>query len=188
MRSSFVLPSALRLILVCSWFVCSFASAAIAESQVWHIKAVHPDGELLRVKAIDEEGNLHDIKAIEQSGNAYVLDIKAFVNGAVWSVKVLDESDWFGPVKAIGPEGQILAIKALTADDQRLDVKAVSRAGQILDIKAIGGEHQFYGIKAVAPNGRVYDVKGLKMSDEAVEGEVHGVSIRAHIKALPQVR
>ena len=129
---------------------------------------------------------MYDVKAIQQSGNTYLLDVKAFVDGNVLPVKVLDKSDWFGPVKAIDAEGNILDIKAVTPDDEKLDVKAVSRAGQILDIKAIGEGHQFFGIKAVSPDGHVYDVKGVKMSDELIEGEVNGISVRAHIKALPQ--
>jgi hypothetical protein len=167
--------------------ISTAAAPSLAESTIWHVKAIHPDGHLLRIKAVDAEGELHDVKAIEQSGNRYLLDVKAFVNGEVLAVKVLHADDWFGPVKAVRGDGTFLDIKALTDDDQQLDVKAVSRTGNVLDIKAIGDEHQFYGVKAVSPSGRVYDIKGLKMSDQDVEFEIGRTPIRAHVKALPQV-
>ena len=169
--------------------VCvSAGRVASAEgAKVWHIKAVHPEGRLLDVKAIDGDGGIHDVKAIEQAGNRHILDIKAFVDGEVFAVKVLARDDWFGPVKAIDASGKVLDIKALTPENDRLDVKAVSRAGHILDIKAIGFDGQFYGVKALSPEGHVYDVKGVKMSDDPVEMEIGELSVRAHVKALPQV-
>jgi hypothetical protein len=163
------------------------AAASAETAQTWHIKAVHPEGQLLRVKAIDAEGGIHDVKAVQQAGNPYILDIKAFVGSDVLAVKVLAQDDWFGPVKAVHPDGSFLDVKALTEDDQRLDVKAVSRAGHVLDIKAIDSQHQFYGVKAVSPQGHVYDVKGIKMMDGPVEMQMGQTAIRAHVKALPQV-
>ena len=88
------------------------------EAQVWHIKAIDPSGHLLNVKAIDADGGIHDVKAIEQTGNRYILDVKAFVGGEILAVKVLGSDDWFGPVKAVRPDGSYLDIKAITADDQ----------------------------------------------------------------------
>jgi hypothetical protein len=168
-----------------AWLV---STPSWGQSTIWHVKAVHPDGHLLRVKAIDDEGGIHDVKAIEQAGNAYLLDVKALVGGEVLSVKVLQSDDWFGPVKAIRADGSYLDIKALTEEGQRLDVKAVSRAGHVLDIKAISDDHQFFGVKAVSPAGRVYDIKGLKMNDDDVEMHLGETPIRAHVKALPQTR
>ena len=162
--------------------------ATASDTQVWHIKAVHPNGGLLDVKAIDQDGVKHDVKAIEQSGNRHILDIKAFVGGKVLAVKVLVSDDWLGPVKAVHEDGTILDVKALTADGRRLDVKAVSRAGHVLDIKAIGAERRLFGIKAVYPAGQLYDVKGVKMSEAEVELELAETKVRAHVKALPQVR
>jgi hypothetical protein len=161
-------------------------SAAIA-AEVWHIKALHPEGRLLDVKALDENGGVHDVKAIAQTGDRHILDIKAFVDGKVLPVKVLAGEDWFGPVKAVREDGSILDVKALTPNEERLDVKAVSRAGHILDIKAIGPSQQLFGIKAFSPAGQVYDVKGVKMFEDRVEMEIGGTEIRAHVKALPQV-
>ena len=159
-----------------------------SEAQIWHIKAVHPAGKLLDVKAIDKDGGIHDVKAIQQTGNRHILDIKAFVDGKVLPVKVLASGSWLGPVKAIGEDGAIFDIKALTANKEKLDVKAVSRSGHVLDIKAVGDEHQFYGVKAVSAEGQLYDVKGVKMSESPVEVKINNVEVRAHVKALPQVR
>jgi hypothetical protein len=180
-------PTSLGFVLSALLLLASATAVLGDEARIWHIKAVHPSGQLLNVKAIDGEGRIHDVKAIQQVGNRYILDIKAFVDGEVLAVKVLAEDDWFGPVKAVRPDGDYLNIKAITADDRQLDVKAVSRAGHVLDIKAIDDEHQFYGIKAISPEGHVYDVKGIKMSDEPVEMQMGETGIRAHVKALPQV-
>jgi hypothetical protein len=163
------------------------SDAAARAAEIWHIKAIHPEGRLLDVKALDAEGGIHDVKAIAQTGDRHLLDVKAFVAGKVLPVKILAGEDWFGPVKAVREDGTILDVKALTPDDQRLDVKAVSRAGHILDIKAIGPNQQFYGIKAISPDGQVYDVKGIKMFADGMEMEIGGTEIRAHVKALPQV-
>jgi hypothetical protein len=170
----------------CLW-AASFGVAWGQESQVWHVKAVHPDGYLLKVKAIGPNDEQYDVKAIRQSGNRHLLDVKAFVEDQVLPVKVLAQDDWFGPVKAIGPDGMIFAIKALTESGEKLDVKAVSRAGSVLDIKAIGPNRHFFGVKAISPEGHVYDIKGLKMVDDPVEMAIGDVEIRAHIKGVPQV-
>lgn len=164
------------------------ADLAASDAQIWHIKAVHPAGKLLDVKVVDQDGGIHDVKAVQQSGNHHILDIKAFVNGSVLPVKVLVSDDWLGPVKAIGEDGTIFDVKALANDDLKLDVKAVSRAGHVLDIKAVGDQHQFYGIKAISTDGHLYDVKGISLSEDGVEEQVNGVDVRAHVKALPQVR
>lgn len=167
--------------------IAPIGPSAAGAAEVWHIKAVHPDGRLLDVKALDKSGGIHDVKAIAQTGDQYIFDIKAFVDGDVLPVKVLAGGDWYGPVKAVRADGTILAVKALTPNQERLDVKAVSLSGHILDIKAIGANQQFYGIKAISPQGRVYDVKGVKMFDDRMEMEIGGTEIRAHVKAFPQV-
>lgn len=167
--------------------VVTTSAVQAANAQIWHVKAIDSDGTLLDVKAIDGAGQIHNVKAIQQSGNRHVLDIKAFVDGEVLPVKVLQSDQWPGPVKAIASDGTILDIKALTPEGDHLDVKAVSQSGSILDIKAISPEGRFLGIKAISPDGHVYDIKGMKMLDEPVEQTIGGVEVRAHIKALPQV-
>ena len=127
------------------------------------------------------------MKARQDAGNEHVLDVKAFIDGKVFPVKVLASDDRYAPVKAIGPDGAIYDIKAITADDQKLDVKGVSRAGSLFHIKALSPEREMYGVKAISRSGHVYDVKGIKVSEEAIEGKIHGVEVQAHIKALPQV-
>lgn len=156
-------------------------------AEIWHIKAVHPEGELLPIKALGKNGEIYDVKAIAESGNRHMLSIKAFIEGKAQPLKVLASDDFYGPVKAIDAEGTIYDVKALTADGEKLDVKAVSRSGSILDIKAIGPQQRYFGVKAISPAGHVYDVKGVKMLDDPIEQEVNGVPIRAHVKALPQV-
>ncbi|MAE60925.1 MAG: hypothetical protein CMJ49_06150 [Planctomycetaceae bacterium] len=152
---------------------------------IWHVKAVHPEGQFLDVKAIDGAGHIHDVKAIEQDGNLHVMDVKAFVRGKVLAVKILTSDEKYAPVKAIGEDGTIFDIKALTASREILDVKGVSQSGNITHIKAIGPDGSFYGVKAISRQGQLHDIKGIKVTGDAVEATIHDVSVAAHIKALP---
>jgi len=154
---------------------------------IWHIKAIHPDGQTIDIKALDEDGNIYDVKAIQDTDQRHLLDIKALINGKELPVKILVSNDQYAPVKAIGEGGTIYDIKALTSKGDKLDVKGVNLSGNIIDIKAINKNGDFYGIKAISPEGQLNDVKGIKMSKEKLEAVVNGVEVYANIKALPQV-
>jgi hypothetical protein len=171
------------LLIICT--ILSVFTPCRAEEKIWHIKAIHPEGRLLDVKAIDKQGKIHAIKAIQEDDNFHLLDIKALVNGSKLPVKILVSDDKYAPVKAIGEGGTIFDVKALTAEGQKLDVKGIKRSGNIIHIKAVGPGETFYGVKALSPEGRVYDVKGIKMSKDREETKVNGVSVAAHVKALP---
>jgi hypothetical protein len=67
-----------------------------------------------------------------------------------------------------------------------LDVKGIKRSGAIIHIKAVAEGGALYGVKAISPQGQLYDVKGVKMSNDPVETTISGVSVAAHIKAIPQ--
>ncbi len=161
-------------------------AGCVGDHDIWHVKAIHPEGRTLDVKAIDNEGHIYDVKAIQDSDQRHLMDVKAFIGGREVPVKILVSDDRYAPVKAIGSDGAIYDIKALTAEGVQLDVKGVSRSGNILHIKAISSDGAFYGIKAISPEGEMNDVKGVKMSDEDREAVVNGVEVHAHIKALPQ--
>src|SRR4051794_15755098 len=90
---------------------CLFTARA-EEPAVWHIKAVHPDGQLLDVNAIDKDGKTHPLKALKIAGNGHLLDIKAMAGNEPLPVKILVSDDVFAPVKAIAGNGEILAVKA----------------------------------------------------------------------------
>ena len=46
------------------------------EKELWHIKAVTPDGKFLNVKAIDKNGKIFAVKALEVDGNTHMMDIR----------------------------------------------------------------------------------------------------------------
>jgi len=153
---------------------------------IWHIKAIHPEGECLDVKTIDKDGNIYDVKAIQNSDQTSIMDIKAFVNGKQLPIKILVSEDKYLPVKAIDTDGTIMDIMALTSDGQKLEVKGVSQSGNIIHIKAITKEGGFYGLEAISPKGWINDVKGIKMFKTDVEATINGVDVFAHIKSIPQ--
>lgn len=62
----------------------------------------------------------------------------------------------------------------------------MSSNGSIVNIKAVSPDGDFYGIKAISKDGILHDVKGIKFSSNDVESVLHGVEIKANIKALPQ--
>ena len=156
------------------------------ERIIWNIKAVTADGKNLDVKAFDAEGNKFDVKATQDSKQHSFMDIKAIVEGVELSVKIMESSDEYAPIKAIGTNGTIYDIKALTKDNVKLDVKGISRSGNIINVKAINENGEFYGVKAFAPDGKLNQVKGIKIFDRKVEMNVQGHPVYAHLKAINQ--
>ena len=151
---------------------------------MWNIKAVTADGKNLDVKAFDADGNTFDVKATQDSEQHSFMNIKAFVEGAELPVKIMDSSDEYAPIKAIGTDGTIYDIKALTEDNVGLDIKGVSRSGNIINVKAINENGEFYAVKAFAPDGKLNQVKGIKIFERKVEMKVQGNPVYAHLKAL----
>ncbi|EAR01389.1 hypothetical protein [Maribacter sp. HTCC2170] len=156
------------------------------ERIIWNIKAVTADGQNLDVKAFDAEGNTFDVKATQDSKQHSFMNIKAIVEGAELPVKIMESSDEYAPVNAIGRNGVIYEIKAITNDDVKLDVKGISRSGNIINVKAINVHGEFYGVKAFAPDGKLNQVKGIKIFDRKVEMNVQGHPVYAHLKAISQ--
>ncbi len=152
----------------------------------WNIKAVTPDGKNLGVKAIDAEGNQFDVKATQDSEQHSFMNIKAFVDKYELPVKIMESTDKYAPIKAIGTNGTIYDIKAITDDNVKLDVKGISRSGNIIHVKAINENGEFYDVKAFAPNGKFNQVKGIKIFDRKVEMKVQGHPVYAHVKAVNQ--
>ena len=153
---------------------------------IWKIKAETADGKNLDVKAFDEEGNTFDVIATQDSEQHSFMNIKTIVEGVELPVKILQSTDEYAPIKAIGTNGGIYEIKALTEDNVKLDVKGVSRSGNIVNVKAINENGDFYEVKAFAPNGKFNQVKGIKIFDREVEMKVQGHPVHAHLKALNQ--
>jgi hypothetical protein len=153
---------------------------------LWNIKAVTPDGKNLDVKAFDAEGNTFDVKATQDSKQHSFMNIKAFVDGAELPVKIMESTDEYAPVSAIGRNGVIYQIKAVTEDNVQLAIKGVSRSGNIINVKAINENGEFYGVKAFAPDGKLNQVKGIKIFDRKVEMNVQGHPVAAHLKAINQ--
>ncbi|ULC58205.1 hypothetical protein MBM09_09770 [Flaviramulus sp. BrNp1-15] len=153
---------------------------------IWNIKAVTAEGKNLDVKAFDAEGNKFDVKATQDSKQHSFINIKAFVDGVELPVKIMESTDEYAPVKAIGTNGTIYDIKALTEDGTKLDIKGISRSGNIINVKAINENGEFYGVKAFAPDGKLNQVKGIKVFDKNVELKVQGHPVYAHLKAINQ--
>ena len=83
-------------------FLLMIGQASVnGDDEIWHVKAVHPEGQFLDVKAFDKSGKSFDVKAIQKAKNLYLMDIKAFVDGKKLPVKILTSSDTFSPLKAI---------------------------------------------------------------------------------------
>ena len=156
------------------------------ERIIWNIKAVTADGKNLDVKAIDAEGNKFDVKATQDSEQHSFMNIKAFVEGAELPVKIMQSSDEYKPINAIGIDGTIYEIKAITEDNVTLDVKGISRSGNIIHVKAINENGEFLGVKAFAPDGKLNQVKGIKIFEREIELRVQGNPVYAHLKAINQ--
>jgi len=153
---------------------------------VWNIKAVTADGKNLAVKALDAEGNKFDVQATQDSEQHSFMNIKAIVEGAELPVKIMESTDEYAPINAIGKNGTMYKIKAITDDGVALDVKGISRSGNIINVKAINENGEFYGVKAFAPDGKLNQVKGIKIFDRKVEMNVQGHPVYAHLKAINQ--
>ncbi|MBC8755012.1 hypothetical protein H2O64_10040 [Kordia sp. YSTF-M3] len=153
---------------------------------IWNIKAVTLDGKNLDVKAFDAEGNIFDVKATQDSKQHSFMNIKAFVGKYELPVKIMESTDKYAPISAIGKNGTIYEIKALTEDNVKLDIKGISRSGNIIHVKAINENGEFYAVKAFAPDGKLNQVKGIKIFDRKVEMKVQGHPIYAHLKAVNQ--
>ena len=153
---------------------------------IWNIKAITPDGKNLDVKAIDAEGNTFDVKATQDAKQHSFMNIKAFVDGEELPVKIMQSTDEYAPIKAIGTDGTIYDIKALADGNVKLDVKGISRSGNIIHVKAINENGEFYGVKAFAPDGKLNQVKGIKIFERKVEMRVQGNPVYAHLKAIKQ--
>lgn len=151
---------------------------------IWNVKAVTTDGENLDVKAFDAEGNKFDVKATQDSKQHSFMNIKAFVDGVELPVKIMQSTDEYAPIKAIGTDGTIYDIKALTKDNVKLDVKGVSRSGNIINVKAINENGEFLAVKAFAPDGKLNQVKGVKIFEREIELRVKGNPVYAHLKAI----
>lgn len=158
-----------------------------ADSFIWHIKAVHPEGRTLDVKAMDANGAVYDVKAIQNSNQRSLLDIKAFIGDALQvPVKIVIDTNSKKVVRAIAEDGTLFNIVALDKNGDKLPVEANDRAGNLIHIKAVQENGDLYGVKAISPEGELNDVKGVKMLREDIEMELQGVKIYAHIKALSQ--
>ena len=99
---------------------------------------------------------------------------------------IVKENDKYYPVKAIDHDGTILDVKAIGEDGEILDVKGVSRMGSIVEIRAIDKNQNQYNVISISPEEGINHVKGLKMFNEEVEAEIHGIKIFAHVKSLRQ--
>jgi len=152
----------------------------------WNLNAITPEGKHLAVKAIDAEGNTFDVQATQDSEQHSFMNIKAFAEKHELAVKIMESSDEYAPIKAIGSNGRIYDIKAITEDNIKLDVKGISRSGTIINVKAINENGEFYDVKAFAPNGTSNQVKGIKIFDRKVEMKIQGHPVYAHLKAINQ--
>ncbi|NNJ89077.1 MAG: hypothetical protein HKP53_06725 [Eudoraea sp.] len=153
----------------------------------WQVKAYRPDAQLLNVKVINKDGAYHDVKAIQNSEETSILDVKAFVNGERLPIKlIVKDNDRYYPAKAIASDGTLVDFKAITEKGEILPIKGVSKSGNIVHLRAIAQDNVFYNIVAISPEGEVNNVKGIKMLNTTVETVINGVSIFAHIKAIPQ--
>ena len=155
------------------------------ERIIWNIKAVTANGKNLDVKAFDADGNKFDVKATQDSKQHSFMNIKAFVEGVELPVKIMQSTDEYAPIKAIGTDGTY-DIKALTKDNVKLDIKGISRSGNIINVKAINENGEFYGVKAFSPDGKLNQVKGIKIFEREREMKVQGHPVYAHLKAINQ--
>ena len=158
------------------------------QKEIWHVKALHPDGYTMDVKALDVEGNKYDVKALEDSNQRYIMDIKAFVGDSELPIKVLVSEEQYKPVVAIAENGTLFHIVAIDTNGDQYDVKGVRKSGYIIHIKAVAEKGVFYGVKAISQKGKLNDVKGIKMYDKRLELTLNGIEVHAHLVALPQVQ
>lgn len=160
----------------------------IVQDDIWHVKALHPEGYTMDVKAIDEQHNLYDIKALENSDQRYIMDVKAFVGKEIFPVKVMVSEEEYKPVVAIVGQGKTYDVVAIDKNGKYLKVKGVRKTGYIIHIKAVGENGVLYGVKSISKKGKLNDVKGIKMYDKRLEITMEGLEVHAHVVALPQIQ
>jgi hypothetical protein len=159
-----------------------------AEEIIWHVKAIHPKGNTMDVKAFNENGDRFDVKAIEDAEQSYIMEVRAFVNGRGFPVKVLVSEDENKPLAGIDEQGNTYVLRAITADGKYLPIKGVRKSGYIVHVKAVNEDGSFYGVKALSTSGKLRDIKGVKMYDKQLEVTLNGVPVHAHVVALPQIQ
>jgi len=150
----------------------------------WNVMAVTADGKNLKVKAIDNDGNQFDVLATQESEQHSFMNVKAFVDGYVLPVKIMQSKGKYAHVNAINSKGAIYKIKAISEDNEQFDVKGIVRLGRIIDIKVIDKNGDFLAVKAFAPDGKSNYISGIKILDTEVEMKVQQHSIYAHVKAI----
>ena len=158
---------------------------------------------LFAVKALSPQGFLFDVKGVKLSGER----IEGRTNGVdfVAHIKALPQVTggvdgdplWF--VRAVTPEGHLLAVQAFdrtgkrlisgpikTVGDvhvmdvkafvggKRLPVKLLAADGPPFALKAIGDGGALYDIAAVGPKGEKLDVKGVGRAGNIIDIKAFG--------------
>ncbi len=155
-----------------------------AQLVTWEVKAFPKNGNEIPVNAYFEDGSIIPVTAILKDGDDHFMDVKLIFNNKELPIKLIASNDVYVPVKGITPEGKLINIKA-DFNGTLLDVKGVSRNGNIINIAAVDDDNKFWPIRAISPKGVTRDVQGIKFLTENVELEINGVSVIAHVKALP---
>lgn len=153
--------------------------------EIWHIKALDPNGRTLDVKAYDAEGVQYDVKAVSDPEQGYIMEVRVIKENETIPLKVLVSEKQYKPVVGIDTKGKLYEVYAL-AGEQRIPVKGIRMSGYIVHIKAID-QGRILGVKAISVSGKLKDVKGVKMYDKQLEATLHGNSVHAHVLALPQI-
>lgn len=153
--------------------------------EIWHIKALDPDGHTLDVKAFDQHGERYDVKAMSDPEQGYIMEVRVIKDSEIIPLKVLVSEEQYKPVVGIDAQGGVFKVFALKGDE-RIPVKGIRMSGYIVHIKAID-QDRVLGVKAISVSGKLKDVKGVKMYDKQLEATLYGNSIHAHVLALPQI-
>ncbi|MBK9631591.1 MAG: hypothetical protein IPO62_11085 [Saprospiraceae bacterium] len=151
--------------------------------KIWHVKGLHSEGRVWDIKAFGPNDEIWDVKALAHDHNQHLLDIRAIRGNRSLPIKILSSKEKYARIKAILEDGSLLDVKAIAENGDRLDVKGVIREGNIVHIKVVDKDGKLYGIKAISTSGNFYDVKGISTGENDM---VNGVSVKAHVKALPQ--
>ena len=178
------------------WTLIFFGVCALVNAQeelekneiIWHVTAIHPNGNTMDVKAFNEKGDRFDVKALEDVEQSYIMEVRTFVNGKGVPVKVLVSEDEYKPLAGIDDDGKTYVLKAITPEGKYLPVKGVRKSGYIVHVKAVSEDGSFYGVKALSTAGKLRDVKGVKMYDKQLEVTLNGIPVHAHVVALPQIQ
>jgi hypothetical protein len=170
---------------------------------IFHIKAIGPGDVLFAVKALSPQGFLFDVKGVKLSGER----IEGRTNGVdfVANIKALPQVTgdvdgdplWF--VRAVTPEGHLLAVQAFDRTGKRFDLRVIEDGGDVhvMDVKAfVGGKRlpvkllaadgppfalkaigdggALYDIAAVGPKGEKLDVKGVGRAGNIIDIKAFG--------------